>query len=175
MPISEATYERVALEDSDGVWELVCGRLVEKPPMTAEHENLGATLVHYLNRQLELVDYSVRANSGRLRVPDVCVIPRTFVDRLEAVPGTFEVYGEPMPLVVEVWPPSTGATDLRDKLAEYQQRGDREIWYIHPYERALTAWRRRPDGSYAEARDTGGTVEAASLPGVVIKLDSLFQ
>jgi Uma2 family endonuclease len=79
-----------------------------------------------------------------------------------------------MPLVVEIWSPSTGETDLRDKLAEYQQRCDLEIWYIHPYERTVTAWRRQPNGSYLESLYSGGAVEPASLPGVVIELESLF-
>ena len=59
-----------------------------------------------------------------------------------------EVYDQPLPLVVEVWSRSTGDYDVEEKLAVYQQRGDLEIWRIHPYERTLTAWRRLPDGSY---------------------------
>ena len=61
-----------------------------------------------------------------------------------------EVYDQPLPLVVEVWSRSTGDYDVEEKLAVYQQRGDLEIWRIHPYERTLTAWRRLPDGSYEE-------------------------
>ena len=49
------------------------------------------------------------------------------------------------------------------------------IWFIHPYERALTAWRREPDGSYAEETYRGGRVPVASLPGVVIDFDALLD
>jgi Uma2 family endonuclease len=182
MPISEATYERVALEDGDGIWELVCGRLLEKPPMTAEHEDIGARLSRRLNMQLDERLYSVRANSGRLkipggnyRIPDVCVIPREFVRELQSSPGTFEVYAQPMPLVVEVWSPSTGGYDVEKKLLEYQERGDLEIWRIHPYERTLIAWCRWPDGSYTETLYTGGSVQLAFLPNVTIDPDSLFD
>jgi Uma2 family endonuclease len=80
-----------------------------------------------------------------------------------------------MPLVVEVWSPSTGDTDVTDKLRECQERGDVEIWLLHPYERTLTAWRRQPDGSYTETHNTGGIVRPASLPGVAIDLDTLFD
>ncbi len=59
------------------------------------------------------------------------------------------------------------------KLPLYRQRGDEEIWFIHPYERTLTVWRRRPDGSYSEERYAGGIVPIASLPGVSIDLDAL--
>jgi Uma2 family endonuclease len=77
--------------------------------------------------------------------------------------------------VVEVWSPTTGNYDLETKLGEYQRRGDREIWLIHPYDRTLTTWRRQPDGSYAESHhDHGGTVQPTALPGVTIDLDALF-
>jgi Uma2 family endonuclease len=87
---------------------------------------------------------------------------------------TLEVYEDPLPLVVEVWSPSTGDYDVESKLVEYQRRGDLEIWLIHPYDHTLTAWRRQPDGSYAETRYDGGAVQPAALPDVTIDLDSLF-
>jgi Uma2 family endonuclease len=86
-----------------------------------------------------------------------------------------EAYPEPLPLVVEIWSPSTGGYDIASKLPEYKQRGDREIWRIHPYERTLTAWRRQADGSYAETIFTGGIIEPVALPGVRIDLNSLFD
>ena len=181
MAVSEATYQRVALEDREGKWELVCGQLRRKPEMTTEHNYTARRLGQLLSMQLDIDQYSigtdsakVRVPDGRYRIPDLCVIPITAVRRLQAVPGTFEAYDEPLPLVVEVWSPSTGDTDVTDKLKEYQQRGDFEIWRIHPYERTLTAWRRQLDGSYAETRYTSGSVTPSSLPGVTIELERLF-
>jgi Uma2 family endonuclease len=182
MPISEAAYERMALEDPDGKWELVCGQLRQKPAMTTEHEDTGRRLARRLTIQTGEDEFAVerdgpklRVPGGNYRVPDVCVIPQHLIQTRKRVsPASFEMYEEPMPLVVEIWSPSTGDTDLRDKLAEYQRRGDLEIWYIHPYKRSLTAWRRQPEGSYTETRYDGGAVESASLHGVVIELESLF-
>ena len=37
MPVTAATYERLALEDPEGQWELHRGRLREKPGMTFAH------------------------------------------------------------------------------------------------------------------------------------------
>ncbi len=37
------------------------------------------------------------------------------------------------------------------KLPIYRERDDLEIWFFHPYERTLAAWRKQPDGSYSEA------------------------
>ena len=182
MPVSLETYERVALEDDDTTWELVCGRLRAKPIMTVEHNDAARNLAYQLMMQLSRATYTVsidqthlRISNGNTYVPDVVVIPRAIVRRLRARPGTFEVYNEPMPLVVEVWSPSTGVYDVAEKLREYQLRGDAEIWRLHPYERTLTAWRRQADGSYSERVYTAGTVEPMALPGVMIVLAELFD
>jgi Uma2 family endonuclease len=183
MPVSEATYEQVALEDPEGQWELVCGQLRQRPGMTAEHNEIQDALDEILRRQLGRGEYAIRVNAGRLRIstgtyyiPDLCVIPRESVRRkLREMPVRLEVYGEPMPLVVEVWSPSTGDYDVEVKLREYQERGDLEIWRVHPYERTLTAWRRQPDGSYVESLHHGGSVQPIGLPGVTIELASLFS
>src|SRR5438105_11170114 len=112
MPISQATYERVALEDPDGMWELACGRLRSKlPAMVIEHDYIQRELGDELRAQLTRRDYVISVNTARLRVstgsfyiPDLCVIPREFERRkLQERPRRLEVYDEPMPLVVEVW------------------------------------------------------------------------
>jgi Uma2 family endonuclease len=182
MSISPETYERVALEDLDNKWELVCGRLRRKPDMTTEHNDVARTLGVLLGRQLELAEFTVGTDSARLRistgtyyVPDLCVIPRAMVRRLQERPGTFEVYDDPVPLVVEVWSPSTGEYDVEDKLQEYQWRHDVEIWRIHPYERTITAWCRQPDGTYVETVYRGGVLRPIALPGVTIDFDTLFM
>jgi Uma2 family endonuclease len=184
MPVSEQTYEQVALEDPGGAWELVCGHLRSKPGMTFEHSDIIEALARRLMLQLDEEDYKVSVNLARLRiasgsyyVPDVCVVPRRLAQRgRQTRAGHLEVYDEPMPLVVEVWSPSTGDYDVEEKLCEYQRRGDLEIWRLHPYERTLTAWRRqRPDGGYEQTIHRAGTVQPAALPGVTIDLERLFD
>jgi Uma2 family endonuclease len=180
VPVSEATYRRVAMED-DEQWELVCGRLRKKPPMTTEHQGVGRQLTRSLFLQLDWdefifgPDIKVRTSTGSYFVPDVTVVPRALERRLREQPGTFEVYDAPLPLIVEVWSPSTGEYDVDKKLAEYRHRGDLEIWRIHPYERTLIAWVRRPNGTYTETLYTSGTIRLTALPSVVIDLSSLFD
>jgi hypothetical protein len=53
-------------------------------------------------------------------------------------------------------------------------RGDSEIWRLHPIERTLRGWRRRPDGGYDEFTASSGVIEPRALPGVRIDLDALF-
>lgn len=181
MAVSAETYQRVALEDPEGRWELVCGRLRRKPLMTTEHNQTARKLIRRLSIHLAEEEFTVgdsarlRISTGSYYIPDVCVTPMALVRRLHERPGTFEVYDEPMPLVVEVWSPSTGDYDVADKLREYQLRGDHEIWRLHPYEYTLVAWQRQPDGAYAERTVTGGAVRPAFLAGVTIDLDTLFD
>jgi Uma2 family endonuclease len=181
MPISAETYERVALEDDDRVWELHCGRLVEKPGVTVEHADVLNMLAVMLGRQLDPGRYRVRANTSRTRwspagyfVPDVCVVPDELAQKLRGT-GALEVYTDPLPFVAEVWSPSTGRYDVNTKLPEYQRRGDAEIWRIHPYERTLITWRRQADGTYTETVLTEGAIEPIALPNVRIDLASLFD
>jgi Uma2 family endonuclease len=182
MPVSYETYKQVVLEDDDERYELVCGHIRTKPPMTAEHADSFHTLDRMLLLQLDEHVFAIRVNSAKLRIsagtyyiPDLCVIPRAMVRRLRERPGTFEVYEDPVALVVEVWSPSTGTYDVETKFPEYRLRGDAEIWRLHPYERTLTAWRRQPDGSYTETLYTGGVIQPIALPGVTIDIDRLWE
>jgi Uma2 family endonuclease len=179
---SNETYEQFALDDPDRKWELWDGDIREKPGMTFDHNWIASKLVYTLLRQLDWSTYQARVNAGRLHrldatyfIPDVFVLPTAFAASLMHRPDVLEVYDQPLPLVVEIWSPSTGAYDLTEKLAVYRQRGDLEIWFIHPYERTLTAWRRLPDGSYMEATFDEGSVSPVALPGVVVELQALFD
>jgi len=182
MSVSEGTYLQVALEDPDGKWELHCGQLRSKPAMTWEHNRIAWRLGFRLQEQLDVEHFEVRVDAGRLRwsesqyyVPDVIVIPTDVAARLFTDPGILEAYPVPLPLVVEVWSPSTGRDDLREKLPAYQARGDAEIWFIQPYERWIRIWRRQPDGSYTEMVLRGGAVQPVALPNVTIDLDELLS
>ena len=180
--ITAAEYERLALEDPDHTWELHHGRLREKPGMSVEHNDFAFSLAHLLQLQLDRREFRFRVNAPRTRrspknyyVPDVAVVPTALDRPLRGRPGTLEVYDAPLPLVVEVWSPSTGDYDVNEKVGEYQRRGDVEIWRLHPYERTLTAWRRQPDGTYIQSLHTGGTIRPIALPHVTIDLGALFD
>ncbi len=151
--------------------------------MTTRHNQMAYILGFRLQQQLALEDYQISVDTARVRtptgrtfIPDFVVVPRSLVEQAKRErPTRLESYADPLPLVGEVWSPATGRLDLAEKLPEYQRRGDAEIWFIHPRDRTLTAWVRRPDGSYAEQVHRGGTVHPAALPGVSIDLDELFN
>ena len=180
--ISEQEYRELALNDSDRLWELWDGVPREKPLMSMKHDNVSFYLGHMLANQLDRGAYRVNVNGGKTRrsarnyyIPDVVVIPAEFQLPFERDPQAFNAFAEPLPLVVEVWSLSTGAYDFETKLLGYRERGDAEIWFIHRYERTVTAWWRQPDGSYTEETYRGGVVPVASLPGVVIDFDALLD
>jgi len=183
MPVTVGTYQQVALEDPEGHWELIGGHLRQKPGMTAIHDYTGDSLGRTIADQLDKNVLNVRINNARLRVgtgsfriPDVTVLPMaTIRRRLKAASPELDVYAEPVLFVAEVWSPSTGGYDFEVKLAQYRERGDAEIWFVQPYDRAVTIWRRQPDGSYVESYHAGGTLAVGSLPGVSIDLGRLFD
>lgn len=182
MPVTDRTFEQLALEDPEGHWELHCGYLLRKPGMTFEHNRSAFWLGVQLAEQLDRAQFDIRVNMGHVRrsgenyfIPDVFVIPIELTRALRGRRDVLEAYEAPLPLVVEIWSPSTGDYDIETKLSEYRRRGDLEIWRLHPFDRTLTAWRRQADGSYSEAHFTRGTVQPIALPGVTIDLDHLFD
>jgi Uma2 family endonuclease len=182
MPLSAKTYASVVLEDPEGNWELHRGRLREKPPMTSSHNQVAVLIAHFLVSQLDWNEHVARIDNGRVRrtdemyyVPDVFVVPMRLVRPSLGRTDQLEVYDDPLPLVAEVWSPSTGNYDVDTKIPEYKRRGDLEIWRLHPYERSLIAWRRQPDGTHVENRFDGGAVQLWALPSVTIDLDELFK
>jgi Uma2 family endonuclease len=181
MPISEATYLRVIEEDPERKWELRCGELREKEPMTWAHESIAWRLGFRLQQQLDFDAFEVRVNAGRVRrseeryyIPDVMVIPKDVARRLFSDPNAVVILPEPLPFIAEVWAPSAGRSDVREKLPDYRQRGDAEVWLIHPIDKVVRIWRRQPDGRYAESVTRGGSVQLAALSSVSIDLDELL-
>ena len=178
--MSEQAYLEFVQSGEEGAWELHDGRLVEKPGMSWKHLDIMALLVAFLHQQLDRAEFHVFAESRVRRpaatifLPDVAVVPTAYGEEIRDLP-VLAIFSKPLPLVVEVWSPSTGDYDVDAKLPVYQQRGDLEIWRIHPYERTLTSWQRQPDGSYREALHHDGTITPVALPGVTIDLGMLFD
>lgn len=182
MPVTAETYERVALEDPEGRWELHRGRLREKPGMTFAHNRSIDILAGQIYQQIDVERFAVRVNLGHIRrsdetyyIPDLFIVPLGLPNQDWERSDVLEVYGEPLLLVVEVWSPSTGGYDVDAKLPEYRRRGDLEIWRIHPFDLTLTAWRRRSDGTYDETTYREGRLQPIAVPGVTIDLDRLFD
>lgn len=178
--MSERAYRELALGEAGRFVELWDGEPREKPAMSVGHGWTLSKLGFGLMQQLDWGEYQVRINHGRVRrtarnclIPDVMVIPTALVAE-RGDPSSLDAYDRPLPLVAEVWSPATGEYEVTAKLAGYQRRGDEEIWYLHPFEQTLTAWRGQPDGRSTETTHREGVDRPASLPGVAIDLAALF-
>ena len=150
--------------------------------MTCRHNDVAFYLGHLLQLQLDRDLYRLRVNASQVQradetyyIPDIVVLPTAMTLPLLDRDDLLEAYTDPLPLVVEVWSPSTGGYDVDSKIPEYRARADREIWRVHPFERTVMVWRRQPDGSYEETLYREGTGDVASLPGVAIELDALWR
>lgn len=174
-------YEAFVASGVVGHWELHDGVLVEKLPMTWDHQVVMVNLVLQLGPQLSrdafriLAESRVRRPEATVFLPDVMVVPEHYGDEFRNQRGRLAIFSRPLPFVAEVWSASTGAYDVTAKLPVYQERGDAEIWLIHPYDRVVTAWRRQPDGTYASAVYDGSVIELAALPGVTVDVTELFR
>lgn len=177
--MTEQEYERFVRTGVDGAWELHNGVLLEKPGLSWDHGRIIHRLARQLLPQLD-EEHEVRFNEGRVRKPNDTI----FIPDLLVVPGAYgwdfagrpilAIFSGPLPLVVEVWSPSTGTYDVDTKVPIYQQRGDQEIWRLHAFETTLRNWVRQPDGTYHESLHRDGIVPLSALPGVAIDLDRLF-
>ena len=178
--ISEEAYQQFVLSGVEGGWELHDGRLVEKPGMAFRHGQIPMLLGHFLLSQLDRDAYAVvselrvRRSLATVLMPDLMVVPAAYSQEIRDRP-VLAIFSDPLPLVVEVWSPSTGDYDVDARVPVYQQRGDLEIWRIHPYEQTLTSWQRQPDGSHEETIHREGTITPVALPGVTIDLETLFD
>jgi Uma2 family endonuclease len=177
--MSEAAYREFLLSGADGAWELHDGRLVEKPGMSWKHGTIVTRLIAMFHQQLDPAEFEVftelriRRPTATIFLPDLMVVPTSYGEAIRDLP-VLAIFSDPLPLVVEVWSPSTGNYDVDAKLPVYQQRGDHEIWRIQPYEGTLTRWQRQSDGSYQEALHREGMIWPVALPGVSIDLGALL-
>jgi Uma2 family endonuclease len=179
--MSMEDYEQFVVSGVEGAWELHDGQLVEKLRMGAEHGVIPMLLGHLLLLQIDRASYQVvselrvRRPLATVFLPDLMIIPASMFEAFRGLPGTLAIFVDPLPLVVEVWSPSTGDYDVETNIPVYMQRGDLEIWRIHPYERTVTSWVRQDDGTYRETVYRSGEIRLAALPGVEIAVDDIFD
>ena len=177
--ITEGEYEEIVLAKPIERWELVAGQLREKPGTSWDHSRVVSDLIDWLYPQLDprqhlpFIGAHVRCTKGTVFRPDATIVPVEYGRDFAGRP-VLAIFSRPLPFVVEIWSPSTGDYDVDTKIPEYQQRGDMEIWRVHPCQKTITAWRRQPDGDYAESRHDREVIELHALPDVTLALDDLF-
>jgi Uma2 family endonuclease len=77
--------------------------------------------------------------------------------------------------VAEILSPSTASYDQKVKVPVYEAAGVRELWLIHPVERALTTYQLER-GAYRVTSfpSVSGQTPISSIPGLAIDWDEVF-
>jgi Uma2 family endonuclease len=126
--ISEQDYLELALNEPDRFWELWDGVPVEKPGMSMRHNAVAFYLGVQLANQLDQRFYRITVNGDRTRIsprtyyiPDLMVIPESYQAVFEPEGEMIGVHPDPLPLVDEVWSPTTGHYDLVVKLRAHKE------------------------------------------------------
>jgi Uma2 family endonuclease len=184
MSVAEAAAPTPAFVPSDPEnrdrYEIIDGRFVEMPPMSADSTGVAAEIGYHLNVfgrangvGKAYTDMLVKLPHvvGRNRRPDVMFVPfsKWPADRPLPPDNAWDVLPD---LCVEVVSPTDMAEEITDKLVEYFRAGVRLVWVVYPrhqhvyvYE-SLTALRGL---TRADTLD-GGPV----LPGFLLPLAELF-
>jgi Uma2 family endonuclease len=159
--------------------ELVDGTLVEKPAGLIEAAVATALAIElgYLVKRNDLgvvtgADSTLRMNSGRVRLPDLC-----FFSRAQLPGGVLPP--EPVPslapdLAVEVLSDGNTAAEIEQKLREYFQSGTRLVWLIDPRTRTVAV--HHASGAPARVLTVGDTLEGEQVvPGFTMPVADLFR
>lgn len=171
------------MSDTDGLRELVDGRVVEVSPTGRRHGRLTLLLGWRLAAFVEAHDlgevyaaetgFILARNPDTVRAPDVSFVRR---ERLpfSSDPNDEDRFLELAPdLAVEVISPSNSARDISDKVIAYLDAGTPLVWVIEPRRRILTAYAAdRTARIYRE----GDTVDGGDiLPGFRLPLAEVFS
>ena len=117
--ISEQEYRELALNDSDRLWELWDGVLVEKPLMSMKHEDVAFYLgtcsrANSIEASIASTSTAVRpASPTQLLHPRCRRHSRCLCTAVRSDPQAFNAFAEPQPLVVEIWSRRPGTTTSR--------------------------------------------------------------
>ncbi|HZK81864.1 MAG TPA: Uma2 family endonuclease, partial [Humisphaera sp.] len=157
--------------DSDLLYELVDGRLVEKKMSSKASETAGIVA-------LELGIFLKKSHSGKLypeqtfqcfprypgliRRPDVAFVT---AERLPGVAAEGHVRIAP-DLAIEVVSPNDKVYVLDQKLAEYRDAGVKLIWVVNPNSRNIRVY--RLDHTFAEFLENDTITGESVIPGFSI-------
>ena len=171
--------EYLALEEREGVWELVDGVLEKMAEPSLEHQHLIGML-HWLIRSrlagvsslpgIALLAVSVALSQSRVAVPDLVYVR---AERRHLLQGLI-VSGAP-DLVVEVLSQDR-AKDLVRNRQWYAEAGIPEYWILDPVNDTLTVLE-LAGGQYIERAALGrnDTLTTPTIPGLSISLNELFD
>jgi Uma2 family endonuclease len=182
-PPEPITIKQWAELDRDAGFDLVEGRLQEKPPVALWHEILLTDLTVLLAAYIKSHALGrIVTSKARLRIsdvggrePDLFFIP---TDQFHLA-GRIMFRGTP-PLVTEILSPTTEHIDRTDKRDEYAQLGVGQYWLIDFPNRTVEVYSLRTPTdreSYYELAETvigDGVFRPSLFPGLEIPLTEIW-
>jgi len=168
------------LSEPDGLYEVIDGRVVEKP-MGAYECWLAAVFSNSLSRYAEEnalgrampeMIFNLRPTVNRERRPDVAFVSFERWARNRQVPQTRSWAVVP-DLAIEIVSPTNTADEVAEKLEEYFQVGVRNVWVVYPRQFKIYVYT-SPTAIRVLALDDeldGGDV----LPGFRLRLKKIFE
>jgi Uma2 family endonuclease len=159
--------------------EWVDGEVVEMPPITDEHNDVGNFLLTALKTFVEHHDLGVvRTDPFQMktgpdlpgRAPDILFVAKRNRRRLHRL----FVEG-PADLVIEIISPDSRTVDRVHKFREYQAGGVREYWLIDPERRRAEFYRRGRDGLFHPIPLKDGVFRSTVLKGLWLEVDWLWR
>lgn len=174
---AQFTPEELLRLESDGLYELVDGQLVEKK-MSAPASEAGIIISSRLfefvrQRRLgsvysELTLQCFPNDPGMVRRPDIAFIAS---DRLKSVPQEGHVPIAP-DLAIEIISPSDRINDFEQKLKQYFEAGVKCVWAVSPFSRTVHV--HRADGTETKLREADTLSGELILPGFSVLVRELF-
>ncbi len=77
--------------------------------------------------------------------------------------------------IVEIISPSTAGKDYILKSKLYEKNGVKEYWIVHPIDNIIQVYLLDGDKYHISSYEGKGSIEAATLPGLIIDLDIVFK
>ncbi len=149
-PANKITYQEYLSYgeyDTDEVYELVRGKLVEMPPASFLHSDIidfiadcfkAIAKEYKLNIKVKTGDVGVRTGINSARIPDIAVINDRVWQSYRL--NSSAVIENGLMLAVEVVSPGTEqvSRNYSEKAAEYQNIGIPEYWIVDPIQQKIT-------------------------------------
>ncbi|MGH8201165.1 MAG: Uma2 family endonuclease [Steroidobacteraceae bacterium] len=178
------TYGEYLTWPDDERTELIDGTAyVRDPPAPSRsHQELVSELHYQARLGLEGTSFRAYIAPFDVRLPkdgeadeliDTVVQPDVLIVRDLAKLDDRGMRGAP-DWIAEVLSPSTASHDQTVKLRAYERAGVLEVWFVHPGDRTLTAYRLE-DGRYGRPAilELRGRTSISAVPGVTIDWDRL--
>jgi Uma2 family endonuclease len=163
------------------LYEMIDGRIVEKPPMGAYQVWItsiltvflhGPAAVNPMGRVVGEMLFTLDAGRKLKRRPDVAFVSYDRWPRRRPVPNE-ETWSVVPNLAVEVISPSNAADEVVKKVGDYFRAGVRLVWVVYPIERLVYVYRSAVEVRVLQVGDDldGGDV----LPGFRQPVRDLFE